>query len=223
MEVNNTKKIWNAYDTTLVADDVVAYHGTSLSCLRKIVEKGFMTGSTLQGEVFLFPIQGRTLVRGNDTKPTCGGYEGMELDAAKGYANRTEWREFLAERLQLNLEIESEKDIYDQLGYFVEEYKIGSPHTNKSLHRICPEVEGIYDFLLEKGYDDKKMDALINEARQRQGVVLGFSEHVFARGFSPGHLGNDVRVLTPSIDTIVGIEPLDVRVKSYLDSLDPEQ
>lgn len=217
---NNRERMRAAFQQGLDSSETVAVHGTSLYVVQKILRRGYQPGSDFnfhaeqkhlrirEGDVFVYPVKFKTGVRGY--KDALCWEEAMRRAAASAKINAEV--SYLCEQFKLKfttapVSLEG-KNRMNQLAQLTQP-DYGGVHT-----------EDIFDFLRKKRYPTEHIDKIVRKAEEKKGVLILYSEKVFERGNpAPGEEGVDVRVQGVSIDSIVGIEPLDQEVYDFLDSL----
>jgi hypothetical protein len=217
--------LYQAFQVGRASGKIVAYHGTSIDVLRTIYQTGKQVGSDNErknqqihlsirkGDVFVFPINGRT----DKTLVQTPFSEADAFMAAGCYAELITAAHFLARRLGINKYIEHYSDI-SALSDLVLEYNPNLPIEDQNNPGNIADAARVVE---QAGFSLQQMRPLIKEAMDKRGVVIGYSEAALRNGDPlPGNdEGHDVRIQGANIDSIIGLEPLDDEVFNFLEGL----
>ena len=202
-QTDNKRRMYNAFSQGLDSFEIVAYHGTSLQALKRVIKTGRQVNDNCtyrQGDIFVYPISARAKLPFE--REICD--EAEVLEGAKSYAENTARDHYLAEVLGIDLSVPTQVR-----GIF--EGNIEDLRT--SLHKITG-----------KSYGWNEAVRLYEKIKQKRGIVLGYSQRIFERGEpmpDPEEgMEMSVRVLHVDIESIIGIEPLDQESYDFLTSLE---
>ena len=228
MPNNNELIVHNAFQVGRDPESIVAYHGTSLYVLNNLIETGRINGSGYskktkkvhlsirEGDVFILPIKNRSEYNGHD-----GTYDEKEsFENALGYASSISSDHHLRTLLGLtinsrDINIHDKGEEFDFIEFFMD--------FNPNLREISHQYESLLPllrYLLKRGFDNQAIKRMYSDAKKKKGVVLGFSNQIYKKGFPlQGNDGYDIRVQNVSIESLIGIEPLDQGSYDFLDTL----
>ena len=203
----NIRRIYEAFSAGLNSPEIVAYHGTSLSVLGRIVETGLHMGSEKinyrAGEIFVYPLEARAVVPFSMTMLT----DEEAQEEAYWFARKNAMEHYLARKLGID-PFKATEDIF--IKWYI-------TCNVRLLRSVIHEVTG-----KESTYTE--LCRLYDELKTKKGVILGYSQRVLDCG-EPRYLTEEnetpaVAVKNVDISSLVGIEPLDQEAYDYLSSLE---
>lgn len=222
----NKSIVYKAFKSGLDRDGIVAYHGTSQEVLEEILKNGFFPGSKFarkngqvythrKGDVFVFPIKGRTNIKGSLSL-----YDNLTaLKEARAYAKLNARTHYLLSKLGSIDDFSGETDLSEKF------CQISARYENEiSFYRgkIPEERKRLF---IEKYFSKLELSKeelinIIESAILRRGVVIGFSSNIFSCG-KPlnGDCNFDVRIIRPKIKDIIGVESYCDYSYNFLESL----
>ncbi|MBT3985001.1 hypothetical protein HOD38_03680 [archaeon] len=216
----NRARLYNSFMQGVGEDSIVAYHGTSLQVLRRIIETGEQPGAVevphqnvqamvREGDIFMFPIKDRTDIVDDPLVQMEALEEAMDYAGINAFCHR------VCERLGWSVFSDGHEP--SPLGhelslkYFAMDFLEGY-----NFRRIPKFIK----FLLQRGYDFDQAARFVNRvADENQGVVLGYSKEVLNGTELIGHTSVDIRVQGVTIDHIVGVQALDKKSSLFLEGL----
>ncbi len=205
--IENIKRAYHAFSTGFDSPDIVAYHGTSLPALRRIMETsrhiGPRTLNYRAEEVFVYPIKDRAVLPFN--VELLADEEAQE--EASWFAERNAMEHFLAERLGL--------DPFQAADGIFRTWNV----VNGDIDNLRKVIR-----FARKKYTRAEASRLYDESKKRKGIIIGYSQQIFDSG-EPRQLAEEpeiaaVAVINIDIGSLVGIEPLDQESYDYLSSLE---
>lgn len=206
----NRKRVYEAFSAGLDSPEIVAYHGTSLSVLKRIIETGRHGDpkGSLQyyraGEIFVYPIAGRAVLPFSMEMFT----DEEAQEEASLFAKTHAMEHCLAEKLGID-------PIQATYGILLE----GFVEDGNFLKKVVLAVTG-------REYSRTEASKLYDELKTKRGLIIGYSQRILDCG-EPLQLTEEkenpaVRVINVDISFLVGIEPLDQESYDYLSSLEAQ-
>jgi len=219
----NRRRVYEAFQKGRDPEQIVAYHGTSLSTLKLIVEGDSHPGHSCNrqieqfskwirsGDVWVVPIRGRTEITA--AKDSLSEDEAFN-EVAIGYAPQIACEHYYLQRLGLPLDRMLLADLEQE---FKETFGDNPSFAIGESLNLC---RWAFEKVTKRSYSIQEILAIMNEACRKKGVVIGYGSTIFTKG-SPliGDAGNDVRVRDVTVEDIVGVEPLDQETYDYLEKL----
>lgn len=224
LEAISSSRLYEAFQVGRASQKIAAYHGTSLDILQEILRTGRQTGTDVEiirpevhlcvrtGDVFVFPINGRT-----DVKSFRDLYAEPEaFFAAEIYANILAGTHYLMKKLDLSKYSTHHSDI-SALSDLVISYNPRLSVKGQLFPMEITRAEGVVN---KAGYTLGLIRKWVEQAKTKKGCIIGYSDEALKMGNPlPGNDGHDMRIQGVTIDSIIGLEPLDNEVFHFLERL----
>ena len=233
MNIYNQRLISKAFESGFDSQEIAAIHGTDLYTLKQIIKTGIQPGTNYtqenpkvhlnvrKGDIFVYPIKDRASVKGE-----YGIYDLKEaIEEASSYAELIAHEQEFAINVGLTFKKGESYFGYDggilELRSFFNDYDIGHKPED---HYIPGNIEKVFNYLVQRGYSHKEIDDIVEHCREKKGLILSYSNSIFDKKHKPlpGNEGFDVRVQDITIDSIIGVEPLNDECAEFLESLDED-
>lgn len=222
VHLEREKKIATLFEKGLDDEEIIAYHGTTLSAIKKVIETGGIpTGSEGEQDYIYF-------VRLDDEKETDKFEDQSHADycraAAESYAALISQRMEIME--QIGQEIQENPDYFTALREFlvVNNMIINDKITEQELFRYChPDYLAAMKGIIELIGFPKLKEVLIS-AVSKKGVIIGLNRKIFdLEPESVYHTGDEGwRVHVPqglSMDYFSGLGPVGQDEYEYFEKL----
>jgi len=215
----NRRRIYEAFSAGLNSSEIVAYHGTSIQALKRVMETGWQDSDDVRGrknfpyhyrigDIFVYPIDGRAVLPFRMEMFTD---EKAQEEAGK-YAQDIARDHWLGENLGID-PFQARNDLFS--GELIDDGDINF------LRRVALAATG-------REYSWTEACRLYEKIKTKYGLVVGYSQKILDDGEplqvreGEGPEKHAVRVKNVDISSLVGIEPLDQESYDYFSSLEAE-
>lgn len=159
---------------TLIPDDTVLIHGTSIEATLDMIEHGMLrSGAFPKGNYghpdYLYFIPYKNNMAGHPLYGSCEDFSwGTSLHNAAVWASIVGFRHALSTWLDGAIDVETIVDL-----------------DSEEIGTLAPALGLLGQELQKKGYDTNPIE-MVNEAKKRQGVLLGIGREAFELPLEPG-------------------------------------
>ena len=212
----NRKQVYEAFSTGFDSPEIVAYHGTSLQVLKRIIETGLHTSNDVfgnnkfpqhyrMGEVYVYPIDGRAVLPFTMEMFT----DEKAQDGARIYAETIARDHWLAEKLGI--------DPFQARYRILSDGQVDDGDITR-LKNVALTATG-------REYTWSEACKLHDGLKSINGLIIAYSQRIFDNGeplpvAEGGEEEHAVRIKNVNICSLAGIEPLDQESYDFLSSLE---